>query len=203
MTSRRQLIASSAALATTAWVAPSVIALDRIAAASPSDSCEIPEVFDGAVYLDPPPTDLSIGGPLDSNDNTWVFMETTMPVTITADLTVDRTTAGNFNGNSNQNATIPAGTTICSYLVHGDRLDNSGQLTGGLRFANSTIIGLIYEDATFNASSFLQAPGTTYVNGPMEGGDLMSLDLTPGANTLTWEMTFGPVLDQIRVITTC
>ena len=37
----------------------------------------------------------------------------------------------------------------------------------------------------------------------MEGNDLMTLDLTPGANTLTWTMTFGPVLDQIRVITAC
>ena len=118
-------------------------------------------------------------------------------------LIVDRTTAGTFNGNSNQNATIPSGTTICSYFVHGDRLDNNGQLTGALGFENSTIIGLIYEVATLNDSAFLRVPGTTYSTGAMEGGDDMSLDLTPGANVLRWEMTFGPVVDQIRVITTC
>ena len=198
------MLRTSAGLATTAWVAPSIIGLDRVSAAAPSDtSCETPTVFNGAIWLNPPPTDLSIGGPLDSNTNTFVFSETPAPVTLTSNLTVDRTAAGSFNGNSNQNATIAAGTTICSYFVHGDRLDNNGQLTGGLRFAHSAIIGLIYETATLNASSFLRVPGTTYVNGPMEGNDLMTLDLTPGANTLTWTMTFGPVLDQIRVITAC
>ena len=198
------MLASTAALSATIWVAPSVVALDRVAAATPSDdSCEVPTVYNGGIWLDPPPTDLSIGGPLDSNTNTFVFAETPAPVTLANDLLVDRTTAGSFNGNSNQNATIPAGTTICSYYVHGDRLDNNGNLTGALTFANSTIIGLIYEDTTFNASSFLRVPGTTYVNGPMESNDLMTLDLTPGANTLTWNMRFGPVLDQIRVITSC
>ncbi len=198
------MLTSSAALTATIWVAPSVVALDRVAAATPSDdSCEIPTVYNGGVWLDPPPPDLSISGPLDSNTNTFVFLETPTPVTLANDLTVDRTTAGSFNGNSNQNATIAAGTTICSYFVHGDRLDNNGTLTGAMTFADSTIIGLIYENTTFNASSFLQVPTTTYVNGPMESSDLMTLDLTPGANTLTWTMTFGPVLDQIRVITSC
>lgn len=204
MTSRRKLLSSSAALATTAWVAPSIVALDSVAAATPSDTvCELPEVFGGAILHEPPPPDLSIGGPLDSNTNTHVFRETVAPVLLAAGLTVDRTTAGTFNGNSNQNATIASGTTICSYLVHGDRLDNSGRLQGGLSFGSSTIIGLIYETATLNASSFLRAPGVIYSTGAMEGGDNMSLDLTPGANTLRWDMQFGPVVDQIRVITSC
>lgn len=204
MTSRRNLLTSSALLATGVWVSPSIVALDRIAAATPSDpSCEIPTVSNGAAWLATPPATLAAGGPLDSNTNTWVFPETSAPFTLTAGLVVDRTTAGSFNGGSNQNVTIPAGTTICSYFVHGDRLDNRGTLTGQLNFANSSIIGLIYRRTTFPGSSFLEVPGTTYPYGPMETNDAMGLDLTPGANALKWEMRFGGGVDQIRVITSC
>ena len=37
----------------------------------------------------------------------------------------------------------------------------------------------------------------------MEGNDNMTLDLTPNANTVTWDMRFGGVTDQIRIITAC
>ncbi len=204
MATRRQILRRSAAITATTWVAPSIIALDRVAAAAPSDtSCEVPAVVDGAVWLDPPPTSLLEGGPLDSNANTYVFSETPAPVTLTAPLVVNRVTAGSFGGNSNENASIAVGTTICSYFVHGDRLDDRGWLYGSLSFANSQIIGLIYRSAQMSASSFLEVPTTTYDIGPMESNDSMGFDLTPGANALRWEMRFGGHLDQIRVITTC
>jgi len=98
---------------------------------------------------------------------------------------------------------IPAGTEIASYLVHGDRLNDSGILTGSLTFTNATILGLIYRTGQLNASNFLSAPNTSGNPQPMEGSDTMVLGLTPGSNTLSWSMRFGPALDNIRVIISC
>jgi len=197
---RRQVLSAGAGLTAAAWVSPSVIGLDRVAAAAPSSICEVPVVANGAIWLDPAPTTLAEGGPLDSNTNTFVFGEAG-PVQLTADLQVNRTAAGTFTGNSDPGGTIPSGTWICSYLVHGDRLDDRGDLTGSMTFSSATILGLIYRNPELNSgSTFLEAPATTYVYGPMEGGDDMGFD---GGTTLRWEMGFGPHLDQIRVITSC
>ncbi len=185
-----------------AWATPSVLALDRVAAASPSEECEIPALSNGAVLQDPAPASTAEGGPMDSNTNTFVWYETG-PIELTAPLTVNRVTAGNFNGGSNEAVVIPAGTWICSFYAHGDRLDDAGALTGAMTFAKAEIVGLIYRNAELNASSFLEAPGTAYVYGPMETNDTMTMTLTPGAHTISWNMLFGPHLDQIRVITAC
>ena len=202
MVQRRRVIAGGAALGATAWVAPSVLTLDRVGAAVGSCIAETPTVGNGAVLIDPPPT-IQEGTPgLDSNTNTWVWLEQEA-VVLMAPLTVNRVTDGTFNGGSNENATIPTGTQIASYYVHGDRLDDNGNLTGSLNFANASIIGLIYRTAELNASSFLRAPGTTYFNGPSEGGDTMGLSVVPGASDLRWNFRFGPALDGIRVIISC
>ncbi len=202
MSDRRTMLKTGAALSATAWVAPSVLSLDRAAAASASEDCEQPALSNGAVWEDNPPASLAEGGPLDSNTNTFVWHEQG-PVELTQALDVDRVTAGNFSGSSNENQQIAAGTWICSYFVHGDRLDDGGTLTGAMTFSNQNIIGLIYRNGTMNASSFLERSGVTYEYGPMEGNDNMSLTLTPGAHALSWSMRFGPHLDQIRVITSC
>jgi hypothetical protein len=202
MSSRRALLRSGAALTTAAWVAPTVLTLDRAAAATPSGGCEIPTMSNGGVWLSTPPGSLAEGGVLDSPNETYAFLEQG-PVTLASDLAVNRTTAGTFGGNSNQNAIVAAGTTICSYYVHGDRLDDSGTLTGTMQFSSHQIVGLIYRTGQMNASNFLRNPATTYVQGPMEGNDSMTMSLATGANTLSWSMRFGPHLDQIRVITSC
>ena len=202
MSSRRTLLRSGAALTTAAWVAPSVLTLDRAAAATPSGTCEIPSMSNGGVWLSSAPASLAEGGALDSPTETYAFLEQG-PVTLTSNLTVNRITAGTFGGNSNESASIPAGTTICSYYVHGDRLDDSGVLTGSMQFSSHEIAGLIYRTNEMNASNFLRNPATTYVQGPMEGNDSMTMSLATGANTLSWSMRFGPHLDQIRVITSC
>ena len=200
MATRREFLGAGVGVGAAAWIAPSVIGLDRVAAAAPSSICEVPVVGDGGMWLDSAPTTLAEGGPLDSNTNTFVFMEAG-PVLLTADLQVNRTTAGTFIGTSDPGGTIPAGTWVCSYFIHGDRLDDSGQLTGSMTFSSATILGLIYRNPELNSgSAFLESPATTYVYGPMEGGDDMSFD---GGTTLRWEMNFGPHLDQIRVITSC
>jgi len=202
MSSRRTLLRSGAALTTAAWVAPSVLTLERAAAATPSGGCEIPTMSNGGVWLSSPPASLAEGGVLDSPTETYAFLEQG-PVTLTADLTANRATAGTFGGNSNENAVIPAGTTICSYYVHGDRLDDNGFLTGTMQFSSHQIVGLIYRSNQMTASNFLRNPATTYDQGPMEGNDSMTMSLATGANTLSWSMRFGPHLDQIRVITSC
>lgn len=196
------MLRSGAALATAAWVAPSVVTLDRVAAAVPSGACEVPSTSNGAVWLSSAPASLAEGGPLDSQTETYVFLEQG-PVTLTSALAVNRTSAGTFGGTSNENASIPSGTTICSYYVQGDRLDDNGILTGAVQFSSHEIIGLIYRTTQMNASNFLRNPGTTYVQGPMEGNDSMTMSLASGANTLSWSMRFGPHLDQIRIITSC
>ena len=202
MVSRRRMIAASAA-GVAVWSAPSVTTLGHAAAAqSSSPGPEIPVVFNGGVLIDPPPDLTPNTAPLNNNSTTSVFIESGCTI-LTAPITVDRSTAGVFNGNSNQGTQIPAGTKICSYFVHGDRLDNNGRLTGAVTFSTNTVLGLIYEAGTFNATSFLETPGVNYVYGPMEGNDNMTLDLTPNANTVTWDMRFGGVTDQIRIITAC
>ena len=202
MVSRRHVIAGSAG-ALAAWSAPSVTALGHAAAAQASGpGPEIPVVTDGGILIAPPP-DLSAGTPpLDSNTNTFVFVESGCTV-LANPITVNRSSPGAFNGNSNEATQIPAGTKICSYFVHGDRLDNAGRLQGKVTFMTNTILGLIYETAEFNATAFLETPGTTYAYGAMEGNDFMTLDLTPGSNMVTWDMRFGGVTDQIRIITAC
>ncbi len=198
MTNRRHVITGGVALGTTAWVAPSVLALDRLGAAVGSGTPDVPVVSMGALLIDPPPTIQEGTLPLDSNTNTFVWPEIGCEI-LDNDLVVNRSTPGSFNGGSNQATVIPAGTKIASYYVHGDRLDDGGQLTGQMTFPNATILGLIYRPAQLNASSYLEAPGTTYFNGPMETSDTMTLS----ADTVSWNMRFGPALDGIRVITTC
>lgn len=199
MPTRRTFLATGTSLAASAWLAPSVTSLDRVAAASPSSICEVPSTFNGAVWLNTPPTSLLEGGPLDSNSNTFVFAESG-PVLLTNDLTVNRTTAGDFGGDDDEQATIAAGTWICSYLVHGDRRNDNGTLTGGLLFPTSRIIGLIYRTNELMASAFLQNPNTIYDTGQIEPNETVTFD---GVSALTWTMIFGPHLDQIRVITDC
>lgn len=199
---RRTFIRAGVALTATAWVTPSVITIDRIQAASPSVPCEVPSVSGGAVLISAPPT-LQEGTPsLDSNTTSWVFPEQG-PIQLPSDLVVNRTVAGAFDGSSNENAVIPAGSWVCSYYVHGDRLDDNGQLTGQLQFSSANIIGLIYRQTEIDASNYLQAPATTYFTSFLEAADTMTLDLTPGSNRVTWTMNFGAALDSIRVIVNC
>lgn len=201
MVGRRQVIAAGAGAAAV-WATPTIVGLGPFAAAQASTpGPEIPGLIPGAVWFDPPPPDLSPGA-IESNTDTPVFLEAAC-VTLTAPIVVNRSSPGIFNGNSNENTTIPAGTKICSYFVHGDRLNPPGTLSGGVVFMTNIILGLIYENAQFNATSFLEVPGVNYSYGPAEGSDDMTLDLTPGSNTVTWNMRFGGVTDQIRIITAC
>jgi hypothetical protein len=162
----------------------------------------MPNVSGGAELISPPPT-LQEGTPsLDSNTITWVFPERG-PIRLPNDIVVNRTIAGLFDSGSNENAVIPAGSWVCSYYVHADRVDDNAQLTGQLQFSTANIIGLIYQRAEMTACSYLQAPATTYFTSVLENDDSMTLDLTPGSNRVTWSMTSGGALHSIRVLVNC
>jgi len=196
------MIASSAAAATAIWVTPSIIALDSAAVAAQSGpGPEIPVLANGAVWFDPAPPNLAIGA-IESDTDSPVFLEAGCTV-LDNPIVVNRSSAGAFNGDSNENTVVSAGTSIASYFVHGDRDNIPGFLTGSATFTSQTILGLIYETAQFNATNFLEVTGTNYVYGPAEVNDNMTLDLTPGSNTVTWNLRFGGATDQIRIITTC
>lgn len=202
MVERRTLLTGGAALGATAWAAPSVLTFDRLAAAVGSCVADVPVASDGAVLIGPPPN-MNEGTPgLDSNTNSFVWLESEAEI-LDNDLIVNRTVAGSFNGGSNENAVIPAGTEIASYMIHGDRLDDNGFLQGTVTFPNAMILGLIYRTTQLNASNFLSSPTTVGNPQAMETGDTMILDLTPGANSISFRMRFGPALDNIRVIISC
>ncbi len=169
---------------------------------TPADTPPVPTITDDTAFYAAPTMSTGEGGILDSNTKTHVLQEAG-PYVLTSDLTVNRTSAGAFDGGDNENKKIPAGTQVCSYMAHGDRLDDGGKLTGSMTFTDRKILGLVYRNNELKNSTFLEGPDATYVYGPMEGSDKMTLDLTPGANTVTWNMAFGPHLDQIRVIVEC
>ena len=200
MVSRRHVIAGSAG-AVVAWSAPSVTSLGSAAVAQSSGFGPFkPQAFNGAVCLNSPPPNLAPGAPeLDSPDFTFIWLEAGC-VVLTAPLPVNFSGNGAFNGGTDDGTFVAAGSKICSYIIHGDRLDNNGALPGGATFANP-IVGLIYRAPELNGSSFLENPATMYEYGPMETRDTGDVDLA--TNTIRWNFTFGPVTDQIRVITLC
>jgi len=203
--SRRRMISAGAGTAAAVWIAPTVVGFGPRAAAQASGAGpEFPFLSNGAVPFDPPPPDLSASNPAtSSNTNTFVFAEAQCFV-LTSDLTVNRSTAGvNFPGNTSEGTTIASGTKICSYFVHGDRDTIPGRLTGTATFSTNPVLGLIYRSGELTDSNFLAVTGVNYDYGPTEANDFITLDLTPGANSVSWNMRFGGVTDQIRIITAC
>ena len=196
---RRRLVLGGVALSGTAWVAPSIVALDRVAAATGSAASLI-AASRGVTILDPPPPSFALNV-VESDTTTHVIAES--PCTILPrDIVVNRSTPGSFNGGSNELTVIPAGTAVCSFYVHPDRATNGG-LQGGLEFA-TPILGLIYERPQFDATTpILGVPGLDYPapNGAFaEPHDLFELS----ANTVTWDVRMGGVwADVMRVIVAC
>lgn len=161
---------------------------------------ELPTVADGAALIDPPTT-LAEGGPLDSADTTWIWLEQG-PLVLEKDLTVNRHAPGQFNGNTQATSTIAAGTTVCSFRVHADALADRGRLTGSATFAEATVLGIIHRTRQLRASTFLAAPATRERVGGAERGDRLSFT-NDGAATIAWDFSFGRHLDQLRIITSC
>ena len=162
---------------------------------------EQPTVADGARLIDPPASMLE-GGPLDSDDTTWVWAEQG-PVVLEQALTVNRSSPGDFTGRTNENVLVPAGTRVCSYRIWADRLDDDGRLRGSLRFADSAILGVIHRTNEIRASDVLLPAGIRSTVGPLEGSDRVSLTRDQDGTSLTWDLRLVGGLDGIRVLTDC
>ncbi len=196
---RRRLLLGGAALTGATWVAPAVLALDHVAAATGSLGSVITG-SSGVTFLDPPPASMALNV-LESDVTTFVVAESECTV-LPNDIVVNRSTPGSFSGNSNELTVIPAGTAVCSFFVSADRA-NSGSLIGSLTFANP-ILGLIYEVPQFNATTpVLGVPGMTYPtpNGAfIEGNDSFVLS----TNSVEWTLAMGGVWsDVMRVVIAC
>ena len=178
------------------WMAPSIVGLDRVAAAVGSSTCDTPVVADGAELIVPPASITS--GALESDVYSRVWSEVG-PLTLPNDLRVNRITPGTFECDTDEMETIAAGTEVCSYFVHTDLVSTSGTLTGSMTFPSATIIGLIYKRDEFNASSILEAPQTDYRYAPSERRDVVTL----AGSFVEWSLNVGTGRDHIRVITTC
>ena len=161
--SRRRMVTSSAATAAVVWVAPSVVGLDRVAAAS--GSAATPS-FSGAAT----PGTLSFGESLlptvaqySSNTQFFVFEESC--VTLAAGQMTD---SGDV---------LPTGVLITSHLIHYSPASGAPTLVGGVTF-DGTIVGYDWTDDTLVATDAQGGvPGVTY------GVGSRRLEL-PGRNTV-------------------
>ncbi len=196
-TTRRRLTLAGGAVAASTWVAPSVLTLDRAAAASPSGSGLIG--MTGVTFYDPPPASVAMNV-LQSDATASAFAESPCTV-LTSALRVNRATPGSFGGGSNESALIPVGMSVCSWYLNADRSSN-GRLQGSMTFS-APILGLIYLGGQLSSSSWMEIPGTTYPSAsghPFEGND----SLTLSTNTVTWDAYMGGTYsDGMRIITAC
>ncbi|MEM9565734.1 MAG: glycoside hydrolase family 44 protein [Actinomycetota bacterium] len=167
----------------------------------PPSGVELPTVANGAVWIDPPRT-MAEGGPLDSDEATWVWLERG-PVTLEQPVTVNRITSGDFTGRTNENAIVPAGTRVCSFRMWADRLNDNGRLEGSLRFDRSTVLGVIHRPNDVRASEFLRPDGTRSRIGPLESGDNLSLTRDARGTALWWDLRLVNGLDGARILTDC
>lgn len=196
---RRRLLLGGAALTGTAWVAPSIVGIDRVAAATGSAGSVI-TASTGVTILDPPPASMALNV-IESDTTTFVVAESECTV-LPSDIVVNRASPGTFNGDSNELAVIPAGTAVCSFYVSADRATN-GNLVGSLTFA-TPILGLIYELPQFQATTpILGIPGMAY---PTENGAYIERndDFVLSTFTVEWNFYMGGVWsDVMRVVIAC
>ncbi len=103
-------------------------------------------------------------------------------------------------------ANLPAGAVVDSHLIHFDPVGQpaAGVTLGGSVTFPSDILGVIFNDATLDASDgALGAAGTLYPLGLVARGLDVGDGITLGADrrTLNITLTVTTVIDQIRVIT--
>lgn len=131
-------------------------------------------------------------------------------VTLNKPLMVDISTPGTYERTEDLTPfSIPAGTIVDSHFLHADTVGKAKvRLQGSVTF-DADIIGVIVTDGSLDKSDRLGASATRYpedlelrgleLTGRRHGGDLVTL--SADLRTLTFDVTFSSVLDQIRVIT--
>ena len=157
---RRQLVGRTAVGAAAVWSAPAVTTLGLTpAAAASAGFCPVPTIteFEGQTTMMyagqlPPGTNLTQNGaPFNSDQHAFVFNESG-PVTIPA------------GGYQSETGLIPAGTIVCSLLVHGSPTATTQRFRGTLSVPpGSTIVG--YDGRTDhlqNSDPLFAVPGVNY-----------------------------------------
>jgi hypothetical protein len=144
--------------------------------------------------------------------NTCVrFFDERQDVTLQKALKVDITQPGRYEFRKSLNPTskLAVGTSVDSHILHADNVGTAKiRLQGSVTF-DADIIGVIVTDGSLDKSDILGSPGTMYPNGLdhrglefeglSKGGDIVVL--SADRRTLTFNIRFGSVLDEIRVIT--
>ncbi|MEM7273249.1 MAG: glycoside hydrolase family 44 protein [Actinomycetota bacterium] len=167
----------------------------------PTPTPTLPTV-DGGMTLIAPPTSTREGGPLDSPTAVHLWLEHG-PTTLTGPIRVDRTEDGAFRGNSLSSVRLAPGTTVCSWYVFGDRLQDRGALRGTIDFGGAEVLGVITRSRNLRASAVLDGPSTTYTHQGAEGNDRFTLERRPEGTVLTVDFRLGRGTDAIRVLTDC
>lgn len=158
-------------------------------------------VANGAQLIEAPATTAE-GGALDSSTTSFVWREA-QALTLSAPLTINSNRTGTLRGNINDSIQIAAGTTICSYAVHADRIRDSGRLTGSLRIDGETLLGIITATATLRASDYLGAKATEYVYHGLEGNDRLTISSDDSGTAVQWSLGLGAAVDTLRIVTEC
>lgn len=185
--SRRHVVSAFAATTTATWVAPSVLRLDRVAAAVGSED---PPTVTGAAVLGT----LAAGESLrpesvQYSSNTQFFVFDEQSTTLTSPQTTD------------SGMVLPTGVEICSHLIHWSPATGTTNLTGTVNFSG-TIVGYDWQDATLAATDAQWAiPGVNYGVGrrrmEFPGNDQLVFTL-PGTLAITMAAN-AAFVDQIRI----
>jgi hypothetical protein len=151
-------------------------------------------------------------GALESDTTMYAFTEQT-DVTLTSSLFAGVTTAGTWVlGSGSLSGTIPAGTTVTSYLLRFAPVtampgQNYRTLTAQISFASGEeVVGIILgSDHLAVTDAMLGAPGTTYppISYPLAGLESSDgLTLSAGMQTITVDFHATPDnMDMIRILT--
>ena len=87
-------------------------------------------------------------------------------------------------------------------------IESDGSASGEMRFQGTItfdgeILGLIYSVAGLQGSGTLRNPAVAYKRGGVEGNDFLEMSHQAGAHSVSWDMSFGAGLDQMRIIVAC
>jgi len=155
----------------------------------------------------PAPPSVELNALPGQNDSGFIFFESLS--VLSGPLAVDITGPGFYDINSpGVPGFIAQGTQVRSFMIHHDSpFDKFASVTGGWIFP-STILGIIFEDATLDASdAILGNPGTLYPTGlASRGFDLTTIPILPDAILWSGDQTVFVrsnslgTQDQLRVI---
>jgi hypothetical protein len=161
----------------------------------------------GAVALIAPPASAALGA-LESTAQIRLFAEA-QAVVLGSDLAVDVALPGFYDQPSDLTpGTIPAGTQVWSWLLHFDTDGGtSNHLSGSVTF-DKGIVGLIFLDASLDASDAAMGLAISYAAGdptrgtelgPSASGDKLAIE--PGTRTLTLtRLNVALGMDEVRVL---